>query len=176
MLAGRFGTAALATAIAIAGCTNSDDDSARRDSPAVRDSAFSSTDLTAALSAAGSRPTSVENVSDITFPNAKAFRWCVDGTQVSVYEYPTKRDRTSVSKSIDPLGSPVGNAYIDWVGPPRFYARGRLLALVVTDEPTINATLAQALGPPLTSKADFARFAQRSTACGPGSGTAASPT
>lgn len=85
---------------------------------------------------------------------------CVDGTRVSVYEYRDGAARAAVSDMISPDGSELrsgpdsnGNSHstiVEWIGPPHFFASGRIIVLVLTDDTTLLEWLTGAVGPTIS--------------------------
>jgi hypothetical protein len=84
---------------------------------------------------------------------AEAQRLCVDRTQVLVYEFDDPSQRRSISATISRDGSHVANSIVEWIGPPRFFARGRILVLTLNDNATLLANLRKILGPTLSPEA-----------------------
>ncbi len=83
---------------------------------------------------------------------------CVNGTEVRVYEYSNRASRLAVSKTISPDGSRVGNGHgsftiAEWIGPPHFYARGRIIVLVLQNDPPLLDALTRILGPTVSPDA-----------------------
>jgi hypothetical protein len=61
-----------------------------------------------------------------------------------------------VSDTISPDGSQVGSSHtfsVHWVGPPHFFADGRIIVLVLTDDTRLLAWLPGVLGPTLSPRA-----------------------
>ena len=159
----------VAVCVAFAACTNGTNSEANRERcpkgascarPATGSGDFGTSELAALFGAS-----SIGEASDPAFPGARISLVCAQGTQIHVYEYPTEQARAATSRSIDAHGSPVGNSYIDWVGPPHFYARGRVLALVLTGDSNVNRRLTKIFGPTLTPNAGSEPAFIRSTAC-----------
>jgi len=113
-------------------------------------------------------------VSDGTVPGTplapRAHLYCVDGTQVRVYEYRDRASRIAVSDTISADGSRVGNATVDWVGPPHFFAKGRIIVLVLSNDVQLEGWLWRELGPTLSPQA---HAGNSSAVCSPHPGTSA---
>ena len=88
---------------------------------------------------------------------------CVDGTQVRVYGYPDAAARAAVSAGISRDGSQLTLPSTgtttktiiveEWVGPPHFFAGGRVIALVLQDDDRLLRALARILGPTISPRA-----------------------
>ena len=82
---------------------------------------------------------------------------CVDRTDVRVYEYPNEAARLAASSTISRDGSKIGDqsgrSIVDWVGPPHFFARGRIIALALSDDASLLDALSRVLGPTLSPDA-----------------------
>ena len=65
---------------------------------------------------------------------------------VNVFEYgdAAAAQRDAAKVSLD--GSRVGNASIDWIGPPHFYRDGRLIVIYAGDAPAVLQPLQAVLG------------------------------
>jgi hypothetical protein len=98
---------------------------------------------------------------------------CVDGTQLRVYQYANAAARVAVSMGISPDGSRIelpstGNATraivsVDWVGPPHFFAAGRIIVLVLQDDEKVLRALSRILGPTVSPRA--LRLADHKSPC-----------
>ena len=78
---------------------------------------------------------------------------CVNSRQVRIYEYPSEADRQRDSNSITIEGQfqGPGRAVIaEWIGPPRFFAGGRLILLHLGEEQDTLTLLASILGSTLS--------------------------
>ncbi len=83
---------------------------------------------------------------------------CVNGTEVRVYEYADRASRLAVSGTISRDGSSIGNGHgsltiAEWIGPPHFYARGRIIVLVLQNNPPLLHALTRILGPTVSPDA-----------------------
>ena len=85
-----------------------------------------------------------------------------------MYEYVDEAARREVSDGISADGSTIGRgnsrAIVDWIGPPHFYARGRILALVLQDATPLLQTLSEIMGPTISPEAYRAPHVK--SACG----------
>jgi len=74
---------------------------------------------------------------------------CVDGQQVSVYSFATSDDRLRGQARIDPTDPwHVGNAIVEWLGTPRFWARDRIILGYNGPEQALVTRITAALGEP----------------------------
>jgi hypothetical protein len=74
---------------------------------------------------------------------------CVDGQQVSVFEFDTEAKRAATAARIDPTDpSNLGTAIIEWAGNPKFWQRDRILVLYLGSDPAVEAGITTVLGPP----------------------------
>jgi hypothetical protein len=88
---------------------------------------------------------------------------CVDGTQVRVYEYPDAAARAAFSAGISLDGSQLTLPSTgtttrtiiveEWVGPPHFFAGGRVIVLVLRDDDRLLRALSRILGPTISPRA-----------------------
>jgi len=78
---------------------------------------------------------------------------CVNDRQIRVYEYDTVDDRESESTEITPDGQPNALTFVSWVGPPRFFAAGRLIVLDLSGDGAVEDLLASVMGPTLSPDA-----------------------
>jgi len=78
---------------------------------------------------------------------------CVNDRQVRVYEYGTVADRESESSEITTDGQPNTLTFVSWVGPPRFFAAGRLIVLDLSGDGAVEDLLAAVMGPTLSRDA-----------------------
>jgi hypothetical protein len=99
---------------------------------------------------------------------ATAEMLCVNGTQLRVYEHADDGARRVVSDSISTDGSTIarGNSrvIVDWIGPPHFFARGRVIALILQDDTELLDTLTRTMGPTLSP--DAPQGARATAPCG----------
>jgi hypothetical protein len=82
---------------------------------------------------------------------------CASGTQVRVNEYEDEAARRQVSDGIQPDGYEIrdGNRHtmVDWIGPPHFFARGRVIVLVLQDDGPLLQALTRIMGPTISPEA-----------------------
>ena len=74
---------------------------------------------------------------------------CIGDESVSVYEFPDQGEAQAAAGTInraDP--SQVGNSIVEWVGPPRFWLRDRLIIQYVGDNVAVDTALRNILGQP----------------------------
>ncbi len=127
--------------------------------PAVTtdDAGYNVSNLVNDLAAAGMKA-SVTGAAPGNPLDTEAHLLCVNGTEVRVYEYPDRDSRVGISKNISPDGSSIGNGHgmvtiAEWIGPPHFYARGRIIALVLQNDPPLLHALTRILGPTVSPRA-----------------------
>lgn len=76
-------------------------------------------------------------VKDLGFPAWPPGREvCIDGVRVTAYEFANEAEAGDVRSAITPdgFGIPTGGealAHVDWIGPPHFFAGGRLIVLYI---------------------------------------------
>lgn len=78
---------------------------------------------------------------------------CLNGRQVRLYEYPSRADRDRDSISITKEGQierPGTLIIAEWVGPPHFFAGGRIIVLHLGEDQDILTLLTNILGPTLS--------------------------
>ena len=78
---------------------------------------------------------------------------CVNSRQVRIYEYPSEAAREQDSNSITREGQLQGPdrfVIVEWIGPPRFFAGGRLIALHLGENQDTLTLLTDILGPTLS--------------------------
>ena len=82
---------------------------------------------------------------------------CVGNREVWVFEYPSAVRRAALSDRISSDGSQVptatGIAIPEWIAPPHFYARGRIIVLYLGPQDDIADRLESLLGPTLSPDA-----------------------
>ena len=87
---------------------------------------------------------------------------CVDSIQVRVYQYADLAARLAISAGISPDGSKItlpleGSTnkvmLVDWIASPHFFAKGRIIVLVLGDDTRVAKALTQILGPTLSPQA-----------------------
>ena len=87
---------------------------------------------------------------------------CVNGSSVRLFEYPDTDQRERDSATITTEGQIQGPGFAvipEWVGPPRFFAAGRLIALHLSEDPTTLNLLTSTFGPTLSPDGVGARGA-----------------
>ncbi len=70
----------------------------------------------------------------------------VNGQQVQVYEYVNEESANSDAARISPDGGTVGNAMVNWIAPPHFYKRGKIIVLYAGTNPSVIHVLETMLG------------------------------
>ena len=90
--------------------------------------------------------------------NAPEVTICLDREPLRVFEYTSERNRSAASAGIDPTGSTIRGAggkisMVEWVGPPHFYARGRIIVLYLGASTKPTTQLAKILGKSLSPRA-----------------------
>jgi hypothetical protein len=71
----------------------------------------------------------------------------VHGEDVQVFEYSDAAAAEAEAALVSSSGSTVGTTKIQWVGPPHFFRKGRLIALYVGDNGRVLKALEAVLGP-----------------------------
>ena len=75
---------------------------------------------------------------------------CAGDESIQLYEFPDHAAAQAAAAKInrdDP--SMIGNAIVEWIGPPRFWLRDRVIVQYVGSDANVDAALRQLLGPPL---------------------------
>jgi hypothetical protein len=83
---------------------------------------------------------------------------CVGDESVSVYTFEdagAASDAAATVNKRDPWN--VGNAVVEWIGPPRFWMRDRGIVLYVGAEPAVDSALRTILGQPFAESRDGGR-------------------
>jgi hypothetical protein len=81
----------------------------------------------------------------------------VNGADVQVFEYADEAAREAESSLITPDGQPSPTSIVDWIAPPNFWAKGRVIVLYVGTDAEVIARLTEVLGDPITESATGAR-------------------
>jgi hypothetical protein len=75
----------------------------------------------------------------------------IHGEQISVYEYRSSAARENDQHHLDSSGSTYSTRFrsmiVDWIAPPHWYSKERIIVLYVGTDETIMASLQQMLGP-----------------------------
>ena len=71
----------------------------------------------------------------------------VPGRRVLAFEFADQPEAAAQAALVSPDGSGIGNKYIGWQEPPRFFARGRLIVIYQGDDRKVLDALEKALGP-----------------------------
>jgi len=121
------------------------------------------TDLKRQLTRAGERVSSDGTAPDSLVLTPTARLLCVNRTQVRVYEYGDRASRVAVSDTISPDGSTIGifnpdgstagSVIFTWIGPAHFFAKGRIIVLVLQDDIELLQTLSDIMGPTISPQA-----------------------
>ncbi|NOX31502.1 MAG: hypothetical protein GXP35_15870 [Actinobacteria bacterium] len=85
---------------------------------------------------------------------------CVGSEPVWLYEYPSTEARETESDWITPDGQlrrSESAVSVSWIGPPRFYAAGRIIALTLSGDSPVADLLSALLGPTLSPEVSRAR-------------------
>jgi len=117
------------------------------DSPLAAPAATSLTELLAALQAAGATVETGNKVEQPFF-EVQGTEIKVNGQTVQVFEWADETSRAAVSGTITPQGQ-FGTTQVEWVGTPRFWAAGKIIALYVGDDAQVIALLTNAMGAPI---------------------------
>ena len=71
----------------------------------------------------------------------------VNGEDVQVYEYADEDAANTEASHISPDGGTIGTTMVDWVAPPHFFKKGRIIVLYVGTTPSVLQVLRMNLGP-----------------------------
>lgn len=66
---------------------------------------------------------------------------------IQLFEYRSAAAASAEAKGIRRDGSGTANASVDWVAPPHFFLKGRVLAIYVGKDRAVMTLLARAMGP-----------------------------
>ena len=123
--------------------------------PTATPSALASTDvLVRGLEGQGIRVVRVEEMARQSHPyfSVPATRLSVSGENVYAFEYASAQAADRDARLIAPDGYGVGNAHIDWIGPPRYYKKDQLIVLYVGSNPAVVGPLERLLGDPVAGR------------------------
>ena len=70
----------------------------------------------------------------------------VNGQDIQVFEFESPSSRESHEQEISADGMSVGQTLIQWIDPPHFFAKGKILVLYVGKEGPLLQQLEQAMG------------------------------
>ena len=74
---------------------------------------------------------------------------CVGEESVQVHEFVDAAAAMEAAATVDRADpSMVGNAIVEWIGPPRFWLRDQVIVLYVGDDAAVDAALRTILGRP----------------------------
>jgi hypothetical protein len=137
----RLAGATLGVAIILGGCAQVSPSSAPKAAYGIE--AFSQ-----ALTAAGA--TVRKDGTFVADPLAgQGVNLCVDGQNVAVYSFATSDDRQKGQARIDPTDPfHVGNAIVEWLGTPRFWARDLIIVGYNGADDAVLTRITAALGSP----------------------------
>ncbi len=76
----------------------------------------------------------------------------VDGQPLQVFEYPDEATLAGDVAGLAPDASSIDGTALSWPSPPRFWRRGAVLVLALTDDSVLVERLSQALGAPFAGK------------------------
>jgi len=71
----------------------------------------------------------------------------VHGEDVQVFEFADAAAAKAQAAPISPTGTTIGTTKVQWIGPPHFYRKDRLLVLYVGDSERVLKALETVLGP-----------------------------
>jgi hypothetical protein len=66
---------------------------------------------------------------------------------LQLLEYGSASAASADAKRISPDGFGVGTAHVDWVAPPHFYLKGRVMAIYIGSDQAVLSLLGSVLGP-----------------------------
>ena len=70
----------------------------------------------------------------------------IDGADVQVFEYTTEKTAEDEALQVAPDGSSIGKHLVNWVAPPHFYKKNKLIALYVGSDVKLINILEKVLG------------------------------
>jgi hypothetical protein len=103
------------------------------------------------LRAAGA---TVDPVSEISQPffSVKGYIIKVNGEDVQVFEYESAPAAEADAAKVSTDGSSVGTSMVNWMAPPHFYKKERVIALYVGDNSALTQLLESVLGPQVAGR------------------------
>jgi len=109
------------------------------------------TDYSSLVAAIKSRGILVETVDEIA-AESSSFSVptkviSVGGADVQVFEFQNESDAKAANLTVSEDGTEIGTSIIRWIGPPHFYAQGKLIVLYVGENPEVSNLLEDLLGP-----------------------------
>jgi hypothetical protein len=66
---------------------------------------------------------------------------------LQLLEYGSASSASADAKRVSPDGHGVGTTHVDWVAPPHFFLKGRVMAIYVGTDPAVVSLLQSLLGP-----------------------------
>ena len=76
----------------------------------------------------------------------------VGGEDVQVFQYSRAAVADAQAAVISPDGSGVGTSKINWIGPPHFYKKAKLIVLYTGNSDKVLKALVAVLGPQFAGK------------------------
>jgi hypothetical protein len=105
------------------------------------------TSLVEALRAAGAQVESGDTVEQPFFPvPGKVIK--INGQDVQVFVFADETAAQAAAATVPPDGSTFKTMIVDWMAPPHFYQRGRIIALYVGADAATLQSLTTLLGEP----------------------------
>jgi len=81
---------------------------------------------------------------------------CVGAETLEVYDFTDPEAAADAAATVDPNDpSNVGNAIVEWIGPPRFWLRDEAIVMYVGDERAVDGALRAILGQPFAEQVGF---------------------
>ena len=114
--------------------------------------AYGLADLIGDLVAAGARVAPAPGRIVKPYLSANGVILNVDGQPVQVFEYPDEATLADDVAGLAPDASSIDGTALSWPSPPRFWRRGAVLVLALTDDAVLVERLSQALGAPFAGK------------------------
>jgi hypothetical protein len=99
---------------------------------------------------------------DASLLGGEATTVCVGNESISVYTFDDAGAASEAASTVnrrDPFQ--VGNAIVEWIGPPRFWIRDRVIVLYVGGDPAVDAALRSILGQPFAESPNEGRALPR---------------
>lgn len=131
----------LAASLAVAACTRARAPSAGRTSAAE----FRCSDLVRQLRSGGFTVSAVDEIQQPFFtPRALVYR--VEGNDLQVYEFPDSASAEQAAAGVGHDGGSVGASMVQWMAPPHFFRKGRVIAIYLGADRGVLDRLSAMLG------------------------------
>jgi hypothetical protein len=98
------------------------------------------------LKALGAKVEKIDHLDDSPF-SVPTRVTSVNGETIQVYEFETETDAKAATQTVSDDGTEIGTSMITWIGPPHFYAQGKIIVLYTGENSEISSLLEDLLGP-----------------------------